>query len=117
MEQTANTYNRIEQTLELDEVIIAGVGKVYDEPADKWRALIAYAELLEKVGLTASASYIRGYVRETHKDECLASGVCPYCGEDAVKQGSTENHPAPFGSGTVSEKRSTYVCSGTCGEV
>lgn len=115
MEEIAESYERIAQTLELDEIILAGVAAVYDDDADRWRALLAVAEMLEKVGLKASASYIRRYVRETHRAECRRAGVCPYCGEDVTVQKTVEHHEANR-LGSAPERGIQYVCA-ICGEV
>ena len=106
----------MEEHLDPAEDIIVGIERIYEAEDERWRVLHAYAYWFDRIGQGYVARDLQRHI-ERHKDECLSAGVCPYCGEDVAPKTEMEHHPAPFGEGTATEKRVTYVCSGTCGEV
>lgn len=95
------------------DLIVAGAEALYTGE-DRWLEILGAAEEVQAKDQEL-AQALRRYVQE-HREECLADGVCPYCGGEVALQSETEHHPAPFGWGTVPEVRMVYTCD-NCGEV
>lgn len=106
-----NTTEATMRGWELDEVILAGVEQCYPDVAERFRALIGFAEYLRRHRVFSASSALLDHI---DREKCLQAGVCPECGEDATLTHSTEHHP--YGEGTAAEHLQVYVCA-SCGEV
>lgn len=110
------SYEEVAACLDLSEVVLAGISDGYEDAGERYRAVLAASELLEKGNLRGTAGYLRRWLQNRNRSECLEAGVCPDCGGDVTMDDRPEPCDNPFGYGTAMEKRRVYVCE-TCGEV